>query len=219
MTEDGPYPVRLAAAAFTESDPYHLAVAGSYDTAAGIGGYAAVPGTGKALAGAVQGPLINGPATVLTGLQRGLRIYDDGSRVRLILGDATLAGLLARRSFLADSYAGRYSAGRYLQTFPWPDTFDTVCDHFRRLTVDLQQHDPDAGRRATGKVPSHRLLGPAFRLAWAMSNLSRDGIPVDAEALRWIAVFGTSKNSVGKLRAAYNRTLPHHAPREPAPRM
>ncbi len=130
VTEDGPYPVRLAAAAFTEGNPYHLAVAGSYDAAAGVGGYAAVLGTGKAPAGALQGPRINGPATVLKGLQRGLRVYDDGDRVRLILGDTTLTGLLARRSFLGPSYAGRHRADRYLQTFPWPETFELVCAHF-----------------------------------------------------------------------------------------
>jgi hypothetical protein len=166
VTEDGPYPVRLAAAAFTQGDPYHLAAAGSYDAAAGIGGCAAVPGTGKALAGALQGPRINGPATVLKGLQRGLCGYDDGDHVRLILAGTTLTGLLARRSFLAESYAGRYRADRYLQTFPWPETFGMVCAHFRRLTIDLQGRAPDAARRTTGKVPRHRLLGPAFRLAW-----------------------------------------------------
>ncbi len=95
MTDDGPYPVLLAAA-FTAGDPYHLAVAGSYDSAAGIGGYAAVPGTGKALVGAVQGPRINGPAAVLKGLQHGLRSYEDGDHVRLVLADTTLTGLLAR---------------------------------------------------------------------------------------------------------------------------
>ena len=210
--------MRLATAGFTEGDPYHLAVAGSYDAAAGIGGYAVIPGTGNALAGALQGPRINGPAAVLTGLQRGLRVYDDGDHVRLILADTTLTGLLARRSFLADSYAGRYNADRYLQTFPWPETFEMVCDHFRRLTIDLQQPGPDAGRRTTGKVPRHRLLGPAFRLAWAMSNLRRDGAAVDEQALRWLGAFAVSKNSVHKLRAAYNRMLLDRPPEEPAPR-
>lgn len=94
-----------------------------------------------------------------------------------------------------------------------------VCDHFRRLTVDLHQPGPDAGRRTTGKVPSHRLLGPAFRLAWAMSNLRRDGVAVDQAALRWLGVFATSKNSVQKLRAAYNRMLLGRAPQEPASRV
>jgi hypothetical protein len=208
VAEDGPYPVLLAAP-FAQSDPYHLAVAGSYDAASGAGGYAAVPGTGKALVGSLSADGLNGPAAVLKGLQRGLGSYDDGARVRLILGDATLIGLFARRSFLADSYAGRYSADRYLKTFPWPDTFEAVCGHLRRLTVDLQQLDPGALRRAKGKVPNDRLLGPAFRLAWAMSNLSRDGVEVGQQALRWMSTFATSKNSVEKLRVSYNRMLSH----------
>ena len=82
-----------------------------------------------------------------------------------------------------------------------------MCDHFRRLTVDVQPPCPGASRRTTGKVPGHLLLGPAYRLAWAMSNLRCDGLAVDQQTLRWLGLFATSKNSAQKLRAAYNRML------------
>ncbi len=50
-----------------------------------------------------------------------------------------------------------------------------------------------------------------------MSNLRRDGVEVDEQALRWLGTFAASKNSVHKLRAAYNRMPLDRAPQERAP--
>lgn len=159
--------------------PHRLAVNGASTDGEGVGGYAAVTGSGRVVVGYFTCPTVNVQIAEIQAVRFGLRELDTG-RAEVLLANAMAADAL-----------GRIAAGNrvpYINSLADRNGIRDIARSTRRLDVQVR---PIPSGRTDHLLPDHPLLGIASRLSLAACRLAVHGVPFDAITREWLRRVGS----------------------------
>lgn len=159
--------------------PHRLAVNGCSTDDEGVGGYAAVTGSGRVVVGYFICPTVNVQIAEIQAVRFGLHELDM-DRVEVFMANAMVADAV-----------GRIAAGNrvpYIDSLADRNGIRDIARSTRRLDVQVRQIPSG---RTDHLLPDHPLLGIASRLSLAACRLAVHGIPFDAITREWLRQVGS----------------------------